>query len=193
MKKKIIAILATISLILTIFLSSILLVTFDKQNYPGHTNNVLEYLNGNENLNPDMFSEREITHMEDVKFLCNLVKILFYISLFFSIGLLVILIKIKDYSLISKIFLYSSLISLGLLILLYLLSLNFNSFFTNFHYLLFTNDLWLLPENSMLIKSFPKEFFNVALKRIFLFITVISSAILINGLILRFRRKDVHS
>ena len=44
-----------------------------------------------------------------------------------------------------------------------------------------------------IIKLFPKEFFNTALKRIFLFIIVISSAILINGIILRFNRKNVHT
>jgi len=193
MKKRILAILLGISLILTIFLSSILIVTFDKTNYSGHTNNVLKFLNGKESLNPEIFSEREISHMEDVKSLCNLFKTLFYISFLISIFLLFVLIKKKNYDLISNTFIYSGLSSISLLIILFLLSLNFDSFFTNFHYLFFTNDLWLLPENSMLIKLFPKEFFNTALKRIFLFIIVISSAILINGIILRFNRKNVHT
>lgn len=193
MKKRLLSILLIIAVILAIFTASVLIVAFDSNNYPGHSDNVIEFLKGNELLNPIIFSDREIAHMQDVKFLFDIIKVIFYITIILFLFALISLIKVKDYATVARSFILSGTLSISFLILLYLLSLDFNYFFIKFHHMFFANDLWHLPESSMLVNYFPKQFFNNALKRIFILVFAISSATLINGIILRFRRKDVRS
>lgn len=113
----------------------------------------------------EVFDEREKAHMIDVKnlylFFMNMMYILFGISVF----LIIYLFK-KDK---KKIFwnnFYSAykfstiLMAIIVCIVIFAFIYDFNSFWTLFHKILFTNDLWLLdPRVSTMINMFPLNFF----------------------------------
>lgn len=113
----------------------------------------------------EVFDEREKAHMIDVKnlylFFMNMMYILFGISVF----LIIYLFK-KDK---KKIFwnnFYSAykfstiLMEIIVCIVIFAFIYDFNSFWTLFHKILFTNDLWLLdPRVSTMINMFPLNFF----------------------------------
>ena len=111
----------------------------------------------------EVFGERELLHMEDVqvlffigKWIRNITLILLSILFFVSYRL-------------SKEFLGRLLVRiqqiifgfLGTMVLIGLIvSINFNYFFTLFHKVFFTNDLWLLdPKTDILINMVPEQFF----------------------------------
>lgn len=127
-----------------------------------HTSNLLNYLqNKNSFLDATWFTEKDILHMFDVKNLFVLGKSIIFITLFIFLISSIILIINKSIhlslTLFNKIFF---LFILFLFILVFYILINFNSFWINFHLLIFSNDLWLLsPDESNLIKMFPEEFF----------------------------------
>jgi len=125
-----------------------------------------EYLSGKrDNLDipgyRNFFNEKEIKHMEDVR---NIFKYLILLTIFIGI-LIFLLIKKKD---LPNIFLFSF-IPIILFLILYLF-IPFDELFTNFHLVLFRNDLWLLDPNAdRLIVLLPEDFFIRALQRILIF------------------------
>ncbi len=192
MRKRLLALSLGISIILTIILSSLLLVSFDRQDFSGDKEEILDFLKGDSGLSSGLLSEREMLHMQDVRHLFDIAICLFYFSMALLLVSLFFLIRSRQYAVIAKTFIASSLSLLGLMIVLSLL--DFSSLFNSFHRIFFTNDLWKLSAESFLIKSFPASFFKNKLSRMMFFITLISSAILINGLVLRFsRKKNVHA
>ncbi|GFN35944.1 hypothetical protein TXYLGN1_17310 [Tepidimicrobium xylanilyticum] len=123
------------------------------------------------------FNEREIRHMEDVQYLFEygyiLKQITFIISMII-IGLL--LIKEGKKSLGIALF-YGPFIWHGSFLLLFLLSLlDFNKYFTYFHLIFFSNDLWLLnPKTDLLIQMLPENFFiNIFIRIVLLFLFLLS-------------------
>jgi len=113
--------------------------------------NVVNYLKGKEELNPQLFNEKEITHLKDVYNLLLISKILFVLTL-----LLLIILLTKNYLLKPSI--YSFIFSLLLITLL--LIIDFNIIFLKFHQLVFFNNFWILdPAKDLLINLFPKHFF----------------------------------
>ncbi|MFT4313384.1 MAG: DUF1461 domain-containing protein, partial [Candidatus Woesearchaeota archaeon] len=54
------------------------------------------------------------------------------------------------------------------LAIIFLVVLDFDTTFFVFHTILFWNDLWLLPANSVLIQSFPSDFFFTVSTGLFL-------------------------
>ena len=76
---------------------------------------------------------------------------------------------------------YSSIISLGIVLAVFLLYLiDFNKYFTYFHLILFDNDLWLLnPNVDILIRIFPEQIFISLLNNIVLLFVIIMSIILV--------------
>lgn len=133
-----------------------------------------------------MFGEKEKLHMIDVKDLfikgnrIRNVSLILIISSF--IGLIV-----NDKKSISNILILSSIISFSLIGLLSLLMyINFNKYFTYFHEIFFTNDLWLLnPKTDILIQMLPLQFFySIATKIATIFVLELIIIILI-GLYLK--------
>ena len=135
------------------------------------TDNLLNYLTGQrENLNMkaniqgverEVFDEQEKLHMIDVKELFLSVINVFIILLVFDIISLIILYRnnpIKSYfKQYKNTLLISSIACLTLGVVFYF---NFNWFWTNFHHVFFSNDLWILDPNiSVMINMFPIEFF----------------------------------
>jgi len=136
----------------------------------GITNDLLVYLRGNagDEILELNFNEREILHMRDVQVLFKYGFILKYISIIVSI-LIIGFFLIKREKDILGIYMYKGLflnwiIAVLLIVMIYL---DFNKYFTYFHEIFFTNDLWLLdPNTDLLIQMLPEEFFITMAKNI---------------------------
>ena len=112
-------------------------------------------------LNVELFNDKEILHMKDVKEIINNLFLFGKISsLFFVLIILLIIYKFKVH--LYSIFKYSSIIFIIIIFLFSLLSLiSFNQIFILFHEIAFRNDLWLLNINEdYLLMMFPESFFR---------------------------------
>lgn len=120
----------------------------------------------------EFFSDRDKLHMVDVKNLFQIGNILRN-GLALFMGLVIILFKFYKRLKIDiiKCVLFSSIIGVVLfLILIILISIDFNRYFTIFHEIFFNNDLWLLdPSTDRLVNIFPEEFFADTVIRILVF------------------------
>ena len=114
---------------------------------------------GDEEVLRPYFNTREIKHMEDVKLLFKNGYILKYISFILSLIIILVSIKNKKWKMEKELF-YGLFIWWGLIgLLLILVFVDFNKYFTYFHKIFFRNDLWLLdPNTDLLIQMLPEEF-----------------------------------
>lgn len=126
-------------------------------------NNLFDYLKGkagDEVLGAN-FNEREILHMRDVQVLFKYGFILKYISLITSLGIIIYFALKGEGKTIGE-WIYKGLVINWILIgiLGIMIYFDFNKYFTYFHHIFFTNDLWLLnPNTDLLIQMLPEEFF----------------------------------
>lgn len=108
----------------------------------------------------EVFGEREKLHMVDVKELFIKGKYIRNISLVL-VSLSLTILTIKNRKNIGSILILSSVISfisMGLLLLI--MYIDFDKYFTYFHEIFFKNDLWLLdPKTDVLIQMLPLNFF----------------------------------
>lgn len=107
-----------------------------------------------------VFGEREVQHMVDVKELFltgNKIRNISVVVV--SLSLLALL--VNDRKSVGKTLILSSLISFVLIFILFLMmNADFSKYFTYFHEIFFDNDLWLLdPNTDVLIQMLPIEFF----------------------------------
>ena len=130
-------------------------LNFDKDK----TINLINYLKNKEGLNKELYTEKEIIHLKDVKSLINKFVLSFYFLLIFSLLLI-----FKFYKNIYEIFFISGILTL--VIILLFTFLNFNSLFYNFHIVFFKNAFWLIDPETTLIRLFPEMFFKNFLKEI---------------------------
>ncbi len=110
---------------------------------------------GELNLN---YTSLERLHLEDVKTVISLANYWFYFSLVIVAGM--ILYYLKDRFKLKKLCLWGGITTTaitGIIILLAIVS--FNSSFTVFHQVFFPQGNWQFPANSVLIQTFPLEFF----------------------------------
>lgn len=137
------------------------------------------------------FSERELLHMSDVKKLFVLGRWLRNGALFVTAVSLAVLWKVALYpgKAITRALLLAVFWPIPVFLLLFLLiSRDFHQYFTYFHYLFFTNDLWLLdPAKDLLINLVPEPFFIHATRRIILYFA--GSLALLFLLAVRIRKK----
>jgi integral membrane protein (TIGR01906 family) len=123
------------------------------------------------------FTAEEKSHLEDVRKIINVVKWMGIISLVLLIAALVRLYILKDFNQnLKRIFVYGSIAAFALLVILFVISLNFPSFFESFHKLLFPQGNYTFPANYLLIKLFPEGFFMDFAREMF-FHTLIMSII----------------
>ncbi len=110
----------------------------------------------------EVFNERETLHMADV---VRLLKLADYFKWTFYAATLLMLMYVgfkRDFKVFGK----CALVGVGVLFIFLALVggyvlIDFNGFWTLFHKILFTNDLWLLdPRTSVMINMFPEPFFN---------------------------------
>ncbi len=162
------------------------------------TKEMLDYLKGSrEDLiifsqvngkTEQVFEEREILHMVDVKKLFTKgynIRNIMIVVLIVSLGWLVIFQRKS----LGKALIITSLwpvILMGILgVLMYV---DFNKYFTYFHKIFFTNDLWLLdPNTDILIQMLPLEFFSSMAYKILLFFVAELLLTLIIGIILKLK------
>lgn len=122
------------------------------------------------------FNKREILHMEDVQKLFKIAFKLKNIFIFLSGVSIAMLLIGKGNKCIKSIVLglFINWIFLGMLFLM--IYFDFNKYFTLFHHIFFSNDLWLLnPKTDLLIQMLPEEFFMTIARRIIVsFISFVS-------------------
>lgn len=154
-------------------------------------------INIERNKSINLFNQREIDHMVDVK---NLIK---FTLLFERISLVIIFFTliISSYTnglreiqrVLIQIIYKSFIIWSGIILLIILgMVINFNYTFTLFHKIFFRNDLWILdPRNDYLLIMFPERFFLEICIIILLLFTLINFLLLSVTWILRKRLDPV--
>ena len=99
------------------------------------------------------YSEKEVTHLYEVKSLLKNSLDALIISIFFFI---IASLALKKKALISN-YLYGCIFTLILFISLFFFDFDF--LFVKFHKILFTGTNWLLPADSLLIQQFSQKYF----------------------------------
>ena len=150
-------------------------------------------INIERNKSINLFNQREIDHMVDVKNLIKFTLLFERISLVIIFFTLIISSYINGLKEIQRVLIqiiYKSFIIWSGIILLIILGMviNFNYTFTLFHKIFFRNDLWILdPRNDYLLILFPERFFLEICIIILLLFTLINFLLLSVTWILRKR------
>lgn len=144
----------------------------------GYVETLTDYLKG-ERSSPNLvtvvrgqeamlYGEREVHHLEDVRQLFDLSRSIQRTSLVIVTGSLLLVNLLKSWRRSLKAYTYTAgLLITGIVLIGVLALVDFNRYFTIFHYLSFSNDLWLLdPATENLIVMFPEPFFAAAALRI---------------------------
>ncbi len=107
-----------------------------------------------------LFSTREIAHMADVKDLAHAAFSVQSVALAITVLMAVVLLVLWPPRALAAAALYGSLLTAGVIALAAIVALSgFDSAWTEFHILAFSNDLWRLdPNTDHLIQMFPEEF-----------------------------------
>lgn len=144
-----------------------------------------------------LYSQKELRHLEDVRALFQTGFTAEWLSTAAAFAIAVLLITSGEHKAASIALYAAALISITALIILALpAASDFTGWWTKFHLLTFTNDLWLLdPQTDWLIRMFPEPFFFAMVKRagIHAAVTalVLALAGFVIGLIGRKRRRTV--
>lgn len=131
----------------------------------------------------EVFNKRESDHMIDVKNLYqNVLKVRLAAAVVLVVGAAVLLWKWRQGLLGSLTYRFMQ-VSLAFLVVIGMLCIwaliDFYSFWTSFHELFFTNDLWLLnPATDIMIQMFPQDFFFHMVMRIVIGFAVPFAALL---------------
>ncbi len=167
------------------------------------TNHLLDYIKGNnddltitaviDNQERTVFNNREVLHMIDVKILYT-----FFINLRNVLLVLMIIIylylSVNKYSklLLADIFIKVSKMYLILILgLSFYALIDFESFWLNFHYLFFDNELFFLnPNTDILIMMVPLRFFIDLVVKIIVFYALCVAVLLISAFKLRRNKLD---
>ena len=153
---------------------------FTEEEYLGEIKRLKGYLfntREDSSLIDSVYSEDEVSHMKDVYRLFRMVRIICILS-FFSAAFIII----KNKKCISSIdisrrwylfIVFPVLISAPAII-------NFEKFWTAFHKVLFSNDLWLMdPRYSLMINLLPEKiFYSISMMTIILYFIIVLVAIL---------------
>lgn len=142
----------------------------------------------------EIFDPNEKQHMVDVqKLFVNVIHFNIAIILLILISSAYLIrkdgFKAFRYNL-GKKYKFSAIVTSGICVILSIIfATNFNWFWTNFHYVFFSNDLWLLdPVVSIMINMFPLNFFTAMCSTIlclFIIICVIIYILLMNKIKLK--------
>lgn len=139
---------------------------------------VIGYLHGNQQMDPKIFTEKEISHMGDVRDLYQKIIIILSIS-----ALIVVISGYYLYKSSKKQFYdslkYASIATLSIAIFFAIASLFFNSTFEVFHKIFFKGDSWLFSPQEILPVIFPEQFFFDSFATIFITILIASMVCLL--------------
>tara|TARA_Y100000310_G_scaffold163763_1_gene163560 strand:- start:82 stop:762 length:681 start_codon:yes stop_codon:yes gene_type:complete len=149
--------------------------------------NLLDYFNNNkEIIEQEEFTQEEKLHFLDVKNTIRAISSILLLSIMMTAMLLIYLFeetKKKRLRNLSFYIINGSSITIVIVISIYLLSQNFNYFFTLFHSLLFKAGTWIFPAESLSIRLFPLELFQEITKKILIKISSISLILISIGII----------
>lgn len=144
----------------------------------------------------DFFSPRDKMHMIDVKNLFIIGRIIR--NVIFIVLLLISAILIYDKKIrfdIGNFLLTSSIVGiLPIIILVILINIDFYKYFTIFHEIFFTNDLWLLDPNAdRLVNIFPESFFFDTAIRIIMYYLIAQLVLFILSMVFKYFKKQVNA
>lgn len=116
----------------------------------------------------ELYNHREIQHLQDVKDLFVSGFTIEWLATAASFAIAILLITSGKHREASIAIYASAILSVVLLVAFALpAASDFTGWWTKFHLLTFTNDLWLLdPKTDWLIKMFPEPFFFATVKRV---------------------------
>ena len=141
-------------------------IIFSNGNSTAVNENVLNYFKNRGDLKFN-FTMEETVHLKDVKSLINTLNITTAV-----LAIITAIILILNKETISKQLILAGIISAGIVLILAVI--DYSTLFTLFHKTLFTNNYWILPKESLLIKTYPSDFFTNASKRLALNIIITS-------------------
>ena len=124
----------------------------------------IEYIRGNRTLDQfkalDVYDEREIKHMVDVRELVNEVKIVLPITALLIVASLIVLAREKkNRALAARGLLNGAILTIGLFVAVGLFAATgFQTFFTLFHKVFFEGETWLFNYTDSLIQFYPLPF-----------------------------------
>jgi len=146
---------------------------------------MITYFNSDEEFfETDLFNQRELAHLKDVK---GLIQLAFYLQLA-SLAYIAVYVVINFalrrgafWPSLAKYVIWGSGTTIALLAVSGLWAvINFDSLFLLFHLVGFSNDLWQLYPGDNMLLMFPQEFFNDA--ALFVAAAAIGEAIIIGGI-----------
>lgn len=146
---------------------------------------MVTYFNSDEeSLDIDLFNQREVTHLKDVKGLIQLAYRLQLASLAYIVVYIVINFVLRRGAFwrgLARRLIWGSGATIALLAVLGLWAvIAFDSLFLLFHLVSFSNELWQLSPGDKLLLLFPQGFFNDA--ALFVAAAAIGEAIIIGGI-----------
>lgn len=210
--KYIIFVILVLNLIILVYLTSFKLNAFNEKFYgkefekydvygkfPEHdidkiNSGLLLYLKGrSDSYDKELFNQREISHLEDVKILIGKIGIFYYFILIISILLIIFLFLLdkkgfmRDISIVSF---YSGLsIFIFSLVLVILIVFNFDNVFTLFHRMFFVSGSWIFSSSDSLVNIYPSGFFYDIAKTIFFHGFLYGNILIVSGFLLHLLRK----
>ena len=119
--------------------------------------NLQHFFSGDGELSSNLTAEEQ-SHMRDVRSVIRFAYVLLYITAIASILLLFYISKRGAKKVLLTV-VYGALATLVALVVLILLTLNFSASFVQFHTLFFQQGTWQFSEDSLLIRTFPEQFF----------------------------------
>lgn len=144
-------------------------------------------------FNKDLFNQREIDHLNDVKSVMQKADIFYYSLIILSIILITILFRLdKKHFLINiaSVLFFSWLsILLSAVIAVCLISLNFENFFTLFHNVFFPQGNWLFNASDNIIKLYPSKLFYDLGKNIFTDALIYGNILIVAAILHYWRKK----
>ena len=166
--------------------------TFPGKDIDEINSGLLSYLKDKkDSFNTELFNQREISHLKDVKLIFQKIAILYYSSTIIAFILLIILFYLdKKHFLknLSKMFLWSGLFTVVFtLILLISILLGFDGVFSIFHKIFFPQGNYLFANTENIIKLYPTGLFYDIAKAIFIHILVYGNILI--GMAILFHRK----
>ncbi len=162
------------------------------------TDQLLSFLNGGppvslkitkDGRSAPLYNQKEQQHLEDVRILMSnawMVQQLALASLLVIAAAAVAFRRLAGLRWIAKIAVAGGLLTIGTVVVMGLgATVNFQAFWTQFHLLSFSNDLWLLdPRTDYLIRMFPPPFWFQAVMLVGLRTLGAGSILLLSGLLL---------
>lgn len=114
-----------------------------------------------------LYNKKELLHLEDVRNLFRTGLTAEWIATAAALALTVLLLAARKHKAASIAFYAAAISTIAILVLLALpAASDFTGWWTKFHLITFTNDLWLLdPQTDWLIRMFPEPFFFEMAKR----------------------------